>query len=96
MEAEIFQFSILHSVFPRCANKHLGNKDGKLTLDDLKAALPKGFDIASLDKDRSDTISGKEITDAIAAAQATAATTTVAADTPARTPAAPVASQARR
>lgn len=75
--------------------KNLGNKDGKLTLDELKAALPKGFDLASLDKDKSGTISGKEITDAIAAAQATAATTTVAAATPARTPVAPVASQAR-
>jgi hypothetical protein len=51
--------------------KNLGNKDGKVTLDELKTSLKeKGIALASLDKDNSGTISGKEITDAIAAAQA--------------------------
>jgi hypothetical protein len=49
---------------------NLGNKDGKLTLDELKASFKeKGIELATLDKDKSGTISGKEITDAIMTAQ---------------------------
>jgi len=49
--------------------KVVGNKDGKLTLNELKAALPKGLDLLSLDKDHNGDISGREITDALIAAR---------------------------
>lgn len=51
-----------------------GNKDGKMTLAELKAALPKGMDILSLDKDHNGDISGREITDALNAARHAVAT----------------------
>lgn len=55
--------------------KSLGNKDGKLTLDELKAALPKGLDLLSLDKNHNGDISGREISDALNAARNAAAAT---------------------
>jgi hypothetical protein len=67
-------------------SKALGNKDGKLTLDELKASFKeKGIELATLDKDKSGTISGKEITDAIAAAQAVAVATPTKQTAPATT-----------
>lgn len=45
--------------------KELGDKKGPLTLDEIKAAFPKGFDYVKIDANLDGKVTGKEVTDVL-------------------------------